>query len=53
LKQAEELSALDKINLDSSTLEIKEELLDKYLPTENELLYIEQANTLYQVAKEV
>jgi len=52
-KQESEISSLEEINLDSSTLEKKEKLLDMHLPEQHKNLYIEQANTLYEIAQEV
>lgn len=52
-KQDKELASLEEINLDNSTLEIKEELLDRNLPQYHDTLHVEQANTIYEIAKEV
>ncbi len=52
-KQEDELASLDKINLDLSSLESKETILDLNLPEMNDNLDIEQTNKLYQIAKEI
>jgi hypothetical protein len=52
-KQNDEIEALDKMDLDTSSLEQKEFILDENLPTENKNLHFEQINLVYQIADEV
>lgn len=52
-KQESELSSLEEINLDSSLLQAKEDLISRHFVSEWESLSLEQANSIYQIARKV